>query len=371
MTDPNPHTPQPSDAAPPYDRQSYGQQNQYPQMPPQGAGDGPDATGGQPGQSSQYGQNQYGQNQYGQNQYGQYDRNQSGQPDQYGQNQYGQNQSDQSGQSGQPGQSGQSGQSGQPDQYGQYGTPAYNQTSQPYGNPYGSQYGGQYDGQYGGNPYGGQYAAYGQAYGTPTLDQPYYGCPLPEAFLRFWKKYATFSGRASRSEFWWWMLCAVVIDFLLGMIEGDSSLLTTIWSVVTIVPTIALGVRRLHDTNRRGTFLAVYYVVMVLALVFILISGGVTLVGALGATGYGAGAASLLGGGLILMAVCALAAIGFGIAYIVLMAMPSNPAGVRFDKDHQAYQGYPGYPGYPGNAGYPGDPGTYAGAYPNDPGYQG
>ncbi|RSX52260.1 DUF805 domain-containing protein [Bifidobacterium samirii] len=233
---------------------------------------------------------------------------------------------------------------GQYNPYGQYGAPAYGQ----YGNPYD------------GNPYG--TAAYGMA--APPLDKPYYGCPLPEAFLRFWKKYATFSGRASRSEFWWWMLCAVVINFLLGMIEGDSSLLTTIWSIATIVPTIALGVRRLHDTNRRGTFLAVYYVVMVLALFFIMIFGGVALVGAIGAMGYGDGATSMLGGSLVLMAICGLVSLGFGIAYIVLMAQRSDPAGVRFDKDQQPYQGYAG--GYAG--GYPQNS-PQGGAYP-DGGYQ-
>ena len=265
--------------------QPYGQQNPYPQMPPQGAGG--------------------------------YDPNAAG---------------------------------GQYNQYGQYGAPAYGQygqNGQPYGNPYG--------------------AAYGQAYGTavPPLDKPYYGCPPPEAFLRFWKKYATFSGRASRSEFWWWMLCAVVIEFLLGLVEGDSSLLTAIWSLATIVPTVALGVRRLHDTNRRGTFLAVYYVAMALALLFILIFGGVALTGAIGAMGYGGGATSLLGGSLIMLAILSLVGIGLGVAYIVLMALPSNPAGARFDKDQQTYQGYPG--GYGG--GYPaGAPNSYPNSYPN--GYQ-
>lgn len=47
------------------------------------------------------------------------------------------------------------------------------------------------------------------------LDKPYYGCSFQEAFLRFWKKYTVFKGRASRSEFWWWVLAAFGINIVL------------------------------------------------------------------------------------------------------------------------------------------------------------
>ena len=66
-----------------------------------------------------------------------------------------------------------------------------------------------------GNPYGPVPPSYGQ-YAAPTatvpLDKPYYGCSFQEAFLRFWKKYTVFKGRASRSEFWWWVLAAFGIN---------------------------------------------------------------------------------------------------------------------------------------------------------------
>ena len=41
--------------------------------------------------------------------------------------------------------------------------------------------------------------------GEPPLWAPYYGAPFPAAVKRFFAKYATFSGRASRSEYWWWV----------------------------------------------------------------------------------------------------------------------------------------------------------------------
>ena len=59
-------------------------------------------------------------------------------------------------------------------------------------------------------------AAEGQPYqqpGAPVPDwAPYYGASFGVAFQRFWRKYADFTGRASRSELWWWVLAWVVIE---------------------------------------------------------------------------------------------------------------------------------------------------------------
>ena len=52
--------------------------------------------------------------------------------------------------------------------------------------------------------------------GTP-LSAPLYGATFGQAIARFFKKYATFSGRASRSEFWWFFLFATVIYLVLNI----------------------------------------------------------------------------------------------------------------------------------------------------------
>jgi hypothetical protein len=52
---------------------------------------------------------------------------------------------------------------------------------------------------------------------TP-LSAPVYGASLGVAFSRFWRKYATFSGRASRSEYWWWVLIAVIVAVVFSII---------------------------------------------------------------------------------------------------------------------------------------------------------
>ena len=100
--------------------------------------------------------------------------------------------------------------------------------------------------------------------GEPPLWAPYYGAPFAVAVKRFFKKYATFSGRASRSEYWWWALVNGVVTLVLTggtlLSEGGSqsvvgmlvSPVLILWALATIVPSLALTVRRLHDSNKSG-----------------------------------------------------------------------------------------------------------------------
>jgi uncharacterized membrane protein YhaH (DUF805 family) len=109
------------------------------------------------------------------------------------------------------------------------------------------------------------------------ISQPYYAAPFGAAVRRFWTKYATFRGRASRAEYWWWALVAAVVGVILeiiGLASGSmgSTLNTTtgmatpgpgfgifgivalLWGLATIVPSLALLWRRLHDANYSGLF---------------------------------------------------------------------------------------------------------------------
>ncbi len=61
------------------------------------------------------------------------------------------------------------------------------------------------------------------------------------------KKYADFEGRATRSEFWWFMLFCVIINVLLGIAAEWAA---GIFFVVMLVPSLAVGTRRLRDTGR-------------------------------------------------------------------------------------------------------------------------
>ena len=96
----------------------------------------------------------------------------------------------------------------------------------------------------------------------PALNQPYPGISFGEAISRFFKKYATFSGRASRAEFWWVVLFCVIVNVALNAIVGilpSVSFLGIIWTVVILIPSLALYVRRLHDSNKPGAFVLLPY----------------------------------------------------------------------------------------------------------------
>lgn len=74
-------------------------------------------------------------------------------------------------------------------------------------------------------------------------------------------KYATFSGRASRSEFWWWYLTVLIAEFIAGaalLSNGSNGLTVAIQLIITIalfIPTLAVGIRRLHDTGRSAWYI--------------------------------------------------------------------------------------------------------------------
>ena len=192
------------------------------------------------------------------------------------------------------------------------------------------------------------------------LDQPYYGCPFPEAFIRFWKKYATFKGRASRSEFWWFMLADVIITFMLSAIANavdQLSFLPALWALATFVPSIALATRRLHDTNKSGWWLFGYYALstvviitffttVTMSIVSLLKYNRNCLVGSYGmysANAFGTSngitpesvsnclaSSGIMQSGIIL-AICFIIGLALSITYIVFMAMAPKPEGARFD----------------------------------------
>lgn len=93
-------------------------------------------------------------------------------------------------------------------------------------------------------------------------------------YLGVWKKYVTFTGRARRTEYWMFLLFNMIIAFGLGLTDGllglmDSNgngLLGGIYSLAVLLPSIAVGVRRMHDTDHSGWWIIVPIVNLVFAL---------------------------------------------------------------------------------------------------------
>jgi uncharacterized membrane protein YhaH (DUF805 family) len=110
-----------------------------------------------------------------------------------------------------------------------------------------------------------------------------------QAIASGFRKFVTWKGRASRSEFWWWYLFAVIVSIPFSAIYQASTVssamagepsevftpayfLLSLVSLVLFVPTLSAAVRRLHDTNHSGGWCLIFFVPFgfIVLLVFLL-----------------------------------------------------------------------------------------------------
>lgn len=113
------------------------------------------------------------------------------------------------------------------------------------------------------NPYQNMYSQYPvQAYDNPYYKQDYkesnnqseYGNTVEkpsfkDCYIKFWKNYTNFSGRARRSEYWYVVLANILIS-LVTMIPYVGPVIDGLYMIAILVPTLALMVRRLHDLGK-------------------------------------------------------------------------------------------------------------------------
>ena len=79
-------------------------------------------------------------------------------------------------------------------------------------------------------------------------------------YIKVWKNAVNFNGRARRSEYWYFVLFNMIISFVIGFVEGIAGLQTasglgmisTLYSLAVILPSLSVGVRRLHDIGKSG-----------------------------------------------------------------------------------------------------------------------
>lgn len=97
---------------------------------------------------------------------------------------------------------------------------------------------------------------------------------IMDYYIEVLKKYAVFTGRARRSEYWYFFLFNLIasflftfIDFSIGTMDemAGNGLLSTIYSLGVLVPTIAVGVRRMHDVGKSGWFILIPIYNLILA----------------------------------------------------------------------------------------------------------
>lgn len=86
--------------------------------------------------------------------------------------------------------------------------------------------------------------------------------------------YAAFSGRARRSEYWYFVLFNFLVSFALGFIGGllgdnVSTVLSSIWSLVVLIPSLAVAWRRLHDIGKSGAYFLLILIPLIGAILLI------------------------------------------------------------------------------------------------------
>ena len=96
-------------------------------------------------------------------------------------------------------------------------------------------------------------------------------------YLKVLKQYAVFKGRARRKEYWMFVLINFIIGLVLGLVGpsgGDSangqSLLLSVYTLALLIPSIAVGVRRLHDIGRTGWWMLISLIPFIGILILII-----------------------------------------------------------------------------------------------------
>ncbi|WP_170787445.1 DUF805 domain-containing protein [Ruegeria lacuscaerulensis] len=104
-----------------------------------------------------------------------------------------------------------------------------------------------------------------------------------ESVKTCFSKYFQFSGRALRSEYWWFFLFVVLVSAALAMLDSvlfgtnpetgqGSQVLSSVFQLAVIIPMLAVGWRRLHDTGRPGWYLLLPMALSITTL-FVLLGG--------------------------------------------------------------------------------------------------
>lgn len=112
-----------------------------------------------------------------------------------------------------------------------------------------------------------------------------YQVSFGDAIRRAFTNYCNFSGRASRSEYWWFYLFNIIISYVLAIpggvfnfaaiLNGQEptfnffSIMTYVWGLFTFLPSFGLFFRRLHDTGRSGWWWLLGFIPLIGAIILI------------------------------------------------------------------------------------------------------
>lgn len=178
------------------------------------------------------------------------------------------------------------------------------------------------------------------------MEQPKYGCSFTEAIKRFYKKYAVFRGRASRSEYWFVVLfyslvslAAIVLAVIAPPLAVIISIAFILFCLASIVPSFALYARRLHDVNISAWFIVIQAVLSIIGGILTMNSASNT-DASYYITSSSASMNASLNSSFNSVPMLIFNTIPSIIAFILVL-LPSKPAGARFDRNMQSMPASP------------------------------
>ncbi len=92
---------------------------------------------------------------------------------------------------------------------------------------------------------------------------------FPQAIAAGFQGYVRFTGRSSRSEYWFWVLFVLIVSAITGVLDaflfpgGNFGVFGPIWSLAILLPSIAVSVRRLHDIDKSGWWYLLWLVLII------------------------------------------------------------------------------------------------------------
>ncbi|MGA2777704.1 MAG: DUF805 domain-containing protein [Steroidobacteraceae bacterium] len=94
-----------------------------------------------------------------------------------------------------------------------------------------------------------------------------------DAIKTCFNKYVDFSGRAKRPEYWWYALFVFLVSIAISAVSRPAS---GLFSLVTLLPSLAVAARRLHDTDRSGWWQLLWFIPVIgwiIMLIFLVTEG--------------------------------------------------------------------------------------------------
>ena len=91
-------------------------------------------------------------------------------------------------------------------------------------------------------------------------------------YIDFWKNYVNFSGRSRRAAYWYVVLMTFIIGIVLSLLAYAAptlSILSSIYGLASLIPSIAICVRRLHDIGKSGWWYLLVFVPLVGAIILL------------------------------------------------------------------------------------------------------